>query len=320
MRLRIAELLCRGLIGGAAAAFAQAAPPPLAPPPPPPPSAAPSSPTDQPATVPGLLTALAFDAESKEYTAQRGEQTVQFIFNVTNVSPADVAVIAVRTSCGCTVAELPSTPWILAPGASGPIKVTADLLGRRGILIKSVNIDSTAGFKSLLIRVNLPDTAAPQLSTNQAGQDRILNMQIALGDRQAVFRGDCARCHLEPARSKMGASFYASACAVCHEATNRASMVSDLRLPKKPRDVAYWRDWISRGKPGTLMPAWALSEGGPLTDQQINSLVDYLYRSFPRQPPRLTVPAPSTVATQTAVRPWQGGRPNAQRPNPTPRP
>ena len=272
---------------------------------------APIAPAPAAPPVTPALTALAFDAESKEYTAKPGEETAQFVFNVTNVSSGDVLIHNVRTSCGCTVAQLPSQPWKMAPGVSGPIKVAADLRGKQGLMVKSVHVDTSAGFKSLMIRVNIPDRpvtnnsfAVPEMLPGERQRNQI----TALGDRQAVFKGDCARCHLEPARGRTGPALYFSACSICHDAVSRASMVPDLRVAKAPRDIEYWRQWITQGKPGTLMPAWSSAHGGPLLAPQIDSLVDYLYRSFPRNPPapaRGTAPAApvQTLAAPAPARP-----------------
>jgi len=248
---------------------------------------------------PPPLTALAFDAETKDFEARVGEENASFVFYVTNVSGGDVSITGVRTSCGCTAAQLPSMPWKLVAGKSGPIKVAMDLRGKRGVIIKSVNIDTTAGSKSLMVRVNVPDlpvtnrVAAPAMLAGE----RQRNQVVALGDRQAVFKGDCARCHLDPAQARLGPALYFSACAICHDANNRAAMVPDLRQPKVARSVDYWRQWINLGKAGTLMPAWGAAAGGPLSLAQVDSLVDYLYQSFPRSPgPVKSGPLPGSWA------------------------
>ena len=99
-------------------------------------------------------------------------------------------------------------------------------------------------------------------------------------DRQAVFKDGCASCHLVPALGKKGAALYSDACGVCHEAPSRATMVPNLRALNKPTDRDYWKTWISQGKTNTLMPAWATAYGGPLSEAQVDSLVDYLSGPF----------------------------------------
>jgi hypothetical protein len=61
-------------------------------------------------------------------------------------------------------------------------------------------------------------------------------------------------------------------------------MVPDLKNLPHATDAEHWRGWITYGRVGSLMPAFAKAEGGPLTDQQIASLVDFLVRSHPSKP------------------------------------
>ena len=81
--------------------------------------------------------ALKWDAETKEANPKPGELSVPFNFTVTNVSDRDVMIARLRTSCGCTVAQLPSTPYKLEPGSNVSIAVTLDLRGKSGTLATS---------------------------------------------------------------------------------------------------------------------------------------------------------------------------------------
>jgi mono/diheme cytochrome c family protein len=220
---------------------------------------------------------LKWDATEKEIHAKEGELDLDFSFAVTNVSSGAVTINWVRPSCGCTVAKLPPTPWTLQPGDGGTIDLKLDLRGKFGILSKYVSIDTSHGQKLLMIKAHIPATMA------QPGMDsRVKNMQLAMADRQVVFRGDCAKCHAEPAAGKMGEQLYTAACAICHDAPHRATMVPDLRALNKATGPDYWAFWIANGKPGTLMPGFAKAHGGPLDEEQIRSLADFLYERFPR--------------------------------------
>jgi len=230
-----------------------------------------------PATPPSLLPAnsLAWDAESKDYQAKLGDTNAVFTFWLTNVCDKEVLVNSVRTSCGCTVAKLPETPWHIGPGSNGPINVTVDLRGKRGKVVKTVTADTTAGIKSLLVSITIPTD--PKF---EAQMNRSQNMQLATADRQMVFRGECAKCHVEPTRGKTGRDLYVAACGICHEAEHRASMVPDLKALKHPTDRAFWAQWTKSGKPGSLMPAFAAEQGRPLSSEQIESLADYLDKTY----------------------------------------
>ena len=114
--------------------------------------------------------------------------------------------------------------------------------------------------------------------------NREANQLLALGDRQAVFKGDCAKCHAEPAKGKLGVALFESVCGICHEAKHRATMVPDLRAPKTATSAEYWKAWITYGKPGSLMPAFAQSQDGILSEMQIDTLVAYLVSAIPSPP------------------------------------
>lgn len=222
---------------------------------------------------------LMWDAEIKEYQAKVGDTNANFVFNLTNSTSEEIVITQVRTSCGCTVASVPATPWKLAPGASGEIGVTVDLRGKRGLLAKTVSVYSTAyAGKSLTVKVNIPEPAAGPMG------DRSRNLQIAAADRQAIFRGDCASCHAAPTTGKKGPELFAAACGICHEAEHRASMVPDLKQLNHSTDHTYWKVWTAQGKVGTLMPGFSKSLGGPLTDEQIESLANFLAENIPSRP------------------------------------
>lgn len=108
-----------------------------------------------------------------------------------------------------------------------------------------------------------------------------MNQMLAKADRQAVFKGACASCHVTPTRNKSGSALFEAACNICHGGAHRAEMVPDLNIAKPGRDYNYWMTWITHGKEGTLMPAFGKEQGGPLSDAQIISLAHWLSRTYP---------------------------------------
>jgi len=232
---------------------------------------------------------LAFDSEAKEYNAKVGETEVPFSFFVTNVSVGVVIVQSVHTSCGCTIAQLPTQPpWSISPGTSGEIKVKMDVRGKSGQITKTVSLNTTHGIKILTATVKVP---MPDMMTTTP-EERQRNLLIARQNRQSAFRGDCARCHFAPSVGKVGEALYKDVCAVCHEAKNRASMVPDLRNPKRPATREYWADIIMFGKKDSLMPAFSIANGGILNDDQIFSLVEYMVGPFQKSPPANSASTP----------------------------
>jgi len=196
---------------------------------------------------------------------------------ITNITPASVTILSAHASCGCTTPELPPLPWTIPPGGNGGFGVTVNLQGKTGTLMKSVTISTDKGSKDLILRI----TILPPVIPNMTDADRARGVAMSKVDRQAVFKGDCAACHIKSGEGKYGKALFDAVCAVCHETEHRATMVADLHNLTVPTNDEFWRTWITHGKPGSLMPAFSTAEGGPLNDMQIASLAAYLNYAIP---------------------------------------
>jgi cytochrome c553 len=227
---------------------------------------------------------LAWDDLSKSTDANADQAQAHFTFNFTNVSSGNVVILDVHPSCGCTTAQLPKLPWTIAPGADGQIDLTVNIAGKIGTLFKTVNVSTDKGSKTLMLRINMLPAVIPKMTD----AERARGVATAKIDRQAVFHNDCATCHVKPGDGKYGNALYDAVCGVCHEAANRATMVPDLHALKTPTNESFWQTWIAHGKPGSFMPAFSQSDGGPLTDMQIASIAAYLNTAIPSHVP----PAP----------------------------
>lgn len=225
-----------------------------------------------------------------------GTEEAVFTFSVTNVSSEEVIIGYIVGSCQCTVAQLPSQPWKLAPKTAGNFTATMQLAGTPPgeSKTKKLTVGADKGIKEL----NVTTRVLPDMSTGDA---RTNAMKMATADRQAVFKGDCMQCHADTSKDsagndKFGEGLYASVCGVCHESERRATFVPDLHHLKEPTSAEFWRAWITNGKPGSLMPAFAKSEGGILNSEQIDSLVKYLSVTIPAQPAKLAPPSNVRIA------------------------
>jgi hypothetical protein len=249
---------------------------------------------------------LDWEESERSYVAKAGEHSVSYVFPFKNRSAGEITIHGAAASCGCTVAGMPEQPWKIAPGAGGELKVTMDLGGKAGRISKPVRVLTSEGEHVLTVVAELPMPAFPGAERMTA--ERIANVERAKSNRQSIFQGDCRSCHVDQGAGKLGRDLYQADCAICHESPQRAAMVPDLRAPKGPRNLSYWHNWISKGHPGSLMPAFAASEGGPLSQEQINSLVTYLARNYPDG---RTAPAVSPVVVVPALPP-----PSAKAPGP----
>jgi hypothetical protein len=241
--------------------------------------------------------ALVWTPPSQFYTATNGTIGAKFTFNVKNASPSEYVIDDIKTSCDCTTAGMPSRPWRLAPGETTQFQAIVDLreymqgVTSSDVVLKEVYVFSTNATNTLSIAITIPPGLSNKMTKGEI--DRIWGQQLASVDRQGVFRGTCANCHLTPAFGKHGENLYHTTCGICHDDAHRAPMVPDLRALKTEIDTNYWRTWITYGKTNTLMPAFLNSEGGPLEAAQIDSLVAYMTNAFPR---------PMKAAAGTATR------------------
>jgi cytochrome c5 len=235
------------------------------------------------ATAPPL-TLLAWTPEHPEIVTKLNQATAAFSISVSNLADTEAVIDHVTASCSCTVAKLPSQPWHVAPHTSGEIGVTVNLMGKSGTFDKKISVyfaDTNVPTKVIEVTIKMPERS--MMRTN--------NLQIAQKDRQAVFKGDCAACHAEPAKTATGKVLYNQMCGICHEAHPLATMVPNLHLINHPMDYDFWHNAIANGKPGTLMPAFAASQGGPLTDQQIDELAKLCLHGMPYHPRPADSPA-----------------------------
>ncbi len=100
--------------------------------------------------------ALKVESPVATYQALEGEQSHVFTVKLANASESPVVIKAVHTSCGCSVATLPSQPWTLLPGATGEFQVSIDFEGKRGTLTKTATVDTLNGFKEISFVLEIP--------------------------------------------------------------------------------------------------------------------------------------------------------------------
>lgn len=207
--------------------------------------------------------------------------TTNVVWVTNSITHIPVVITDVHPSCGCTTAQLPRLPWTLSPQTNGQIGVTVNLAGKFGTVVKTVHITTDQGSLDLIVQITI--LPPPQIKLTDAEIAR--QMAIAKVDREAVFKNDCASCHMQRGQFRYGKDLYDADCAICHEAEHRASMVPDLHNLKVPTNEDFWRTWIAHGKAGSFMPAFSTAEGGPLSDMQIASLAAYLTAAIPSRVP-----------------------------------
>jgi mono/diheme cytochrome c family protein len=284
---------CFGLFLAAQPVLAQTSPPV------PVPAPQPAIPAINNPATPNFPT-LVFDAESKEYDAKPGEMIAPFTLHLTNLWTNEIVITQVHASCGCTTAKLPSTPWHIPPGGFGEVTAQINLAGKPpGLLTKTLTFFTSVSNRVVMLKVNVQP-----MGNGMGPADRKAAMTMATANPQAIFKADCAKCHVDKGAKTFGQDLYAADCGICHEASHRDTAVPDLHALKQPTSLEYWKTMISFGKPHTMMPGFAIAQGGPLSDEQITSLAGYLDRTishhFSAAPMTNAAAAPSSLRTVTA--------------------
>lgn len=109
-----------------------------------------------------------------------------------------------------------------------------------------------------------------------------------------------------------GGKLYAENCALCHGADGQGRVGATLSKdwPSIRPDLRV-RTVIENGVSGSPMPAWSQPNGGPLTDEEIDSLVCYIL-SWQSGPPPAIYPTPTAMPRpEITAPPGVTGDPNA---------
>ena len=236
---------------------------------------------------PSIGTNLVFDATTKYYDAKISDTSAVFQFNITNIWTNVITVDRVETSCGCTLARLPANPWHISPGEHGAVEATLNLEGKgAGQITKFVTLYLSAngdfiGTRVATLKVTVPERPDANKMAQMSEADRKAAMLLAKADPQKIFTdANCAKCHADRGRkAATGPELYSADCAICHDSPNRASFVPDLHALKVPTNLDYWTAILNYGKTNTMMPAFASFKGGPLNENQVRILAEYLASS-----------------------------------------
>ncbi len=123
-------------------------------------------------------------------------------------------------------------------------------------------------------------------------------------------RQEAAIVRIKAQSVQRGADIFAADCTLCHGRTGDAQPKANLR--KTQLDQTGLIKTISRGRPGTIMPAFLEQEGGPLKDFEIADVVSFIQNwdqalvdssSHLKAAPAPPVPAPTAGPTPKVVQP-----------------
>lgn len=193
-------------------------------------------------------------------------------FLIYNVGGKHLRINDVQTSCGCTLAQL--SKKLIAPGDFARIDVTLDTSIKLGKVRKQITVKSN-------------DPQRPELPLFLVGQVLPKKMashaQVTLTpqDKLVLFKGDCATCHVQAGKGKTGQALFVADCAMCHGINGQGHLSAGPSLLGRNYDdeatAKRARTIIATGSPNSpQMPPFSQKQGGPLTDDEIDSLVAFL--------------------------------------------
>jgi len=235
---------------------------------------------------------IVFREEKYDFGIKPRDMIVQHTFQVFNAGNDTLIITKVETACGCTMAMLTSDH--IAPGDSGRLLVSLNLSDRVGRMSKTMTVYS-----------NDPESPEKHITVSVEIEKGVHHGTMRSPKNLVdIFSGECATCHRDNGIGKMERELFDVDCAMCHgaprfhvDAASEMASSGDKSTAKsaapshdKPGPlltnkslallgVSSIRDIIANGKQGTTMPAFGQSKGGPLSDEQLESLVRFLAKS-----------------------------------------
>lgn len=199
------------------------------------------------------------------------EEHVKTAITLSNHGGQLLLIKKVESSCGCTVAK--PTSSALKAGASTTLMVDMDTRLKLGPIKKTIDIESNdPQTPRLTIELEGQVFASPQQKTHTG--------MVKVADRLALFKGTCKTCHVDKGIDKVGQDLFIADCGMCHGVDAKGGVAPNLLTLQwdKPTTAAYVRNIIANGSPNnpSMPPFSRKAHGGPLSEDQIESLVNFL--------------------------------------------
>jgi len=187
-------------------------------------------------------------------------------FFIKNTGTDTLHILNTHASCGCTSALMDEKA--IAPNGISRLKVTFDAHNKgEGPIVKSITITSDAKNKPEM-QLRIQGTIVKSKTAHKAAE----MMHI-----EGVFQGDCAKCHVDKGKGELGARLFDADCGICHgskaDGKPGAELASDNMMRHSEKE---WKKIIANGIPNSNMPAFHTKNKGPLNDDEIASLVEYM--------------------------------------------
>lgn len=204
----------------------------------------------------------------KEFDFGKVEEGVELrhCFKIENSGRKVLVIKDAHSSCGCTVPVIKKST--LMPGELADLDVIMDTSMKQGKVDKKIEIRSNDPVNPVAVIHVKADVRSPHADL---GTDKTAK----------IFTGRCAACHVSKGVGKVGEDLFFADCAMCHGF--RARGVPGVAPSLVPADYhnkefyAYRKQIVSYGsKAHRSMPGFLDKAGGPLTEAEVDSLLQYL--------------------------------------------
>ena len=194
---------------------------------------------------------------------QNTVQTTTFIIG--NTGTDTLEIFSANPSCGCT-ASFPGKKRI-PPGDTSQLKISFDPHNKaEGDMTKTITVVSNSRIDPQKI-LRIHGTIYKSKLAHAGG---MMHMD-------GVFQGNCASCHVDKGKGELGAKLYEADCAICHGSKVDNKPGPDITEEAMLHHSTHeWKEIINEGIDNSNMPAFGLKHKGPLNEEEIASLVDYL--------------------------------------------
>jgi mono/diheme cytochrome c family protein len=128
---------------------------------------------------------------------------------------------------------------------------------------------------TVFLAILLPFLYLREPARQRAAAEKELTESVRLG--KATFEEFCARCHGPEAQGGTVKRYVTPGVKGAKPTDVPAPDLREIhsRHPDENPGVVAW-DTIQKGRPPSPMPTWGIRYGGPMNDQQITDLVNYL--------------------------------------------
>jgi hypothetical protein len=219
------------------------------------------------ASTNGAVPKIDFDTDRIDIGKVDAAAEVPCKFVIFNRGTAPLQITKAKSECGCTATDFKGC--LLKPGSSTPLNIIVDTTLKQGPVTKDMVVysdDPERPIARLFISMDVKNAHG----------------KMTMAERTKIFTAErCKTCHVDQGVGQFGKELFEADCAMCHRRQESGILSgppieTTARAMANAKYAAHVRTVISEGSKSSSMPGFLVDNGGPLTAEQIDSLVTYL--------------------------------------------